>query len=60
MKTFLIWVGIVTLVVSLSHGFITEQSIAHSLLFHPVVIILSFALIAFGIGECDVDKKTEE
>lgn len=54
MKALLFWIGILMLVVSLSHGFITGQSILHSLLLHPVVVLLSLLLIAIGKGEWGV------
>ena len=60
MKTLLLWIGIITLAVSLSHGFITGQSIVHGLLLHPLVILVSFVLIAIGIGEWGIDKKAKE
>lgn len=49
MKTVLLWIGVITLVIALSHGFITGQSIVHSLLYHPFVILLCFVLIAIGV-----------
>jgi len=60
MKTFLLWIGIITLAVSLSHGFITDQSIVHSLLIHPLVVLLSFLLIAIGVGERGFNITTKQ
>lgn len=60
MKTLLLWTGVITLVVSLSHGFITDQSIVHSLLLHPLVILLSFVLIAIGLGERGFHNTTKQ
>ncbi|GEA11035.1 hypothetical protein [Alteromonas sp. KUL49] len=60
MKSFLLWIGFITLVIALTHGFITGQSIVHSLLLHPLVILLSFVLIAFGVGGLNVERKSEE
>ena len=60
MKTLLLWTGVITLAVSLSHGFITYPSIVHSLLLHPLVILLSFVLIAIGLGEWDFNKTTKQ
>ena len=60
MKTVLLWIGVITLVIALTHGFITGQSIVHSLLLHPLVILLSFVLIAIGLGEWDFNKTTKQ
>ncbi|MCV2884182.1 hypothetical protein OE749_05705 [Aestuariibacter sp. AA17] len=60
MKTLLLWTGVITLAVSLSHGFITDQSIVHSLLLHPLIILLSFVFIAIGLGEWDFNKTTKQ
>ncbi|RJF33643.1 hypothetical protein D4741_16970 [Pseudoalteromonas gelatinilytica] len=48
MKIFLFYTGLLTLAISLTHGFFTEQSVVHMLLFHPFVILFSFILIAYG------------
>lgn len=58
MKTALLFTGIFTLIVSISHGFITEQSIFHSLLIHPLVVLLGFVLIALGLRKRDQFDKT--
>lgn len=57
MKKLLLWIGIITLVISLSHGFITGQSVTHSLLVHPLLIILSLGLIAFGLSSSRQEAK---
>jgi len=48
MKIFLFYTGLLTLAISLTHGFFTEQSVVHIVLFHPFVILFSFILIAYG------------
>lgn len=48
MKIFLFYTGLCTLAISLTHGFFTEQSVVHIVLFHPLVILFSFILIAYG------------
>ena len=48
MKILLFYTGLFTLAISLTHGFFTELSVAHIVLFHPLVILFSFILIAYG------------
>lgn len=48
MKMFLFYKGLFTLAISLTHGFFTELSVAHIVLFHPLVILFCFILIAYG------------
>ncbi|WP_287243598.1 hypothetical protein [Pseudoalteromonas sp.] len=37
MKILLFYTGLFTLAISLTHGFFTEQSVVHIVLFHPLV-----------------------
>lgn len=48
MRILLFYTGLFTLAISLTHGFFTEQSVVHIVLFHPLVILFSFILIAYG------------
>ena len=51
MKYFVFWFGVLTVIIATTHGFITGQSIVHSLLFHPLVILVGLMAMAYGINE---------
>ncbi len=53
MKKFSIWLGVLTILISITHGFFWDQSIVHSLLLHPVVLLFGLSMIAIGATETD-------
>ncbi|VEL98234.1 uncharacterized protein DUF3703 [Alteromonas sp. 76-1] len=56
MKSIWGWISAISVCVSLVHGFFTDQSIYHSLVLHPLVLLVSLLLIAFVSGEWALDS----
>jgi|ETNmetMinimDraft_31_1059906.scaffolds.fasta_scaffold00229_4 hypothetical protein len=48
MARFLIWIGFITIGITVTHGFIWPQSIVHGLILHPIFVLFGLILIGFG------------
>ncbi|WP_367998159.1 DUF3703 domain-containing protein [Alteromonas stellipolaris] len=48
MKSVGVWIGVISICICLVHGFFTGQSIVHSLVLHPIVLLASLSLLAFS------------
>lgn len=59
MKRLFLIVGLIALIISTTHGFFTDQSVVHSLLLHPVVVILSLLLIGCGLDSLTLAHSTQ-
>ncbi len=54
MKVFFVLLGLGITIVSLTHGFISDINMLHSLLVHPITVL--FGLLFVVLGMKDVEK----